>query len=254
MARKQTVCGHEPHHSKGLCRRCTDHFRKQRQTNIAPPDIPDELRAKVEAAGRLVPREDKRFSALPPTASGAARQLAEEVQPAVKVVDTVQRSLPYDTSDPQVASYIASSVARHLHDYKAAVRALRPDLTPADQAELAHKLSNDPNIAAALEGELAKLGLTDEAKQKFVGLLWSAATDLSPQRERDRLQAWRLLSRAFLPAENPIAKNGTPANLPIVGLDAGLEKMGLSDSVVAAIPPTQLSNFEEEIEKDQEEQ
>ena len=244
MARKQTVCGHEPHHSRGLCRFCHDHFRKQARTNFAPPDVADELRQKVEAAGRLVPREDKRFSALPSSPSGAARQLAEEVAPSIKVIDAVQRSLPYDTADPAVAQHIAGAVARSLHDFRAAAKLMRPDLSLSAQAELAHQLEIDPHVNAALQGELAKLGLTDEAKQRFVGLLWNAATDLSPQRERDRLQAWRLLSRAFLPAENPSGRNEVPANLPIVGLDAGLEKMGLSDSVVAAIPPTQLSSIE----------
>lgn len=252
MARKLTVCGHEIHHAKGLCRVCFDFFRKQAKTNIAPPDIPDELRAKVEAAGQLVPREDKRFTPVPASASGAARQLAEEVQPAIKVVD-VQKELPYDTADPQVAQHIAGSVVRSLYDFRAAAKLLRPDLTLADQAELGHQLEMDPNVRAALQHELAKLGLTDEAKKKFFSILWNAATDLRPQTERDRLQAWRLLGRAFLPSENPSGKNETPANLPIVGLDAGLEKMGLGDAAVAAIPPTQLSNFEEEIENEESE-
>ena len=99
MARKQTLCGHSEHHAKGLCRICHDFFRRQSKTNIAPPDVPDELRAKVEAAGMLVPRLDKRFQPLPSSVSGAARQLAEELHPAVAVADPVQKKIPYDTAD-----------------------------------------------------------------------------------------------------------------------------------------------------------
>lgn len=259
MARKQTVCDHEVHHAKGLCRPCFDFFRKQGKTNIAPPDIPDVLRAKVEAAGSLVPREDKRFRPLPSTASAAARQLAEEVRPVVVVAEAPKKALPFDTSDPKVATHIAGAVAKALHDFRAAVRMLRPDLPPADQAALAHALEQDPHVRAAVQTELAKLGLTDEAKQKYFALLWSAATDLRPQAERDRLNAMRLLGRAFLPAENPTGKTEAPAQLPIVGLEAGLNQMGLSDAVVSEIPAAQLSNFDvdeatrNEMERDQEE-
>jgi hypothetical protein len=244
MARKQTVCGHEVHHAKGLCKPCFDFFRKQAKTNLAPPEIADELRAKVEAAGSLVPREDKRFRPVPASASGAARQLAEEIQPSVKVFDAVPKELPFNTADPVVAQHVAGAVAKSLHDFRAAAKILRPDLSPADQAGLAYQLERDPHVGAALQAELAKLGLTDEAKQKYFALLWSAATDFRPQAERDRLNAMRLLGRAFLPSDNPSGKTEAPATLPIVGLDAGLDKMGLSDAVVASVPPTQLSNFE----------
>ena len=205
----------------------------------------------------LVPREDKRFRPLPSTVSSAARQLAEEVKPAVALTEPVQKELPFDTSDPQVAAHIAGAVAKSLHDFRAATRTLRPDLSPAAQAELAYQLERDPNVRAALQGELTKLGLTDEAKQKYFALLWSAATDMRPQAERDRLNAMRLLGRAFLPAENPTGKNEPPATLPIVGLEAGLDRMGLSDAVVA--PAARNSAFEidestrKEMEQDQEE-
>src|SRR5262249_43726933 len=159
------------------------------------------------AAGLLVPREDKRFRPLPSSASGAARQLAEEVKPAVALAEPVQKKVPFDTSDPKVAAYIAGAVAKSLHDFRAAARTLRPDLGPADQAILAHQLEQDPHVHVALQTELAKLGLTDEAKTKYFALLWNAATDMRPQAERDRLNAMRLLGRAFLPAENPSGKN-----------------------------------------------
>lgn len=242
MARKPTICGHEPHHARGLCRSCHDFFRKQSKTNVAPPDIADELRVKVEAAGLLVPREDKRFRPLPSSASGAARQLAEEVSPAVSTPAAVQKEPAFNTADPAVAQHIGGAVAKSLHDFRAAVRMLRPDLNPGEQAGLAHQLEHDPHVRAALQQELAKLGLTDEAKQKYFSLLWSAATDMSPQRERDRLNAMRLLARAFLPAENPSGKNEKPATLPIADLTKGLEAMGLGDSVVAAAQ--QDSSFE----------
>ena len=82
------------------------------RTNIAPPEIPDELRAKVEAAGQLVPQRRQRFQPVPASASGAARQLAEEVHPAVKFGDPVQKDLQFNTADPAVASHIAGAVVR----------------------------------------------------------------------------------------------------------------------------------------------
>lgn len=252
MSRRQTVCGHEAHHAKGLCKPCFDFFRKQAKTNIAPPEIRHELRAKVEAAGSLVPREDKRFRPIPASASGAARQLAGEISPAVPLVEAAQKEMPFNTADPAVAAHIAGAVAKSLHDFSAAARALRPDLSPADQASLAYQLERDPHVRAALQVELAKLGLTDEAKQRYFALLWNAATDLRPQAERDRLNAMRLLGRAFLPAENPTGKSENPAPLPIVGLDAGLDRMGLSDEIVASVPATQVSNFEVDEETERE--
>jgi hypothetical protein len=151
------------------------------------------------------------------------------------------KKLPYDTSDPKVAQHIAGAVAKSLHDFRAAAKLLRPDLSPADQANLAHALEQDPYVRAAVQTELAKLGLTEEAKQKYFSLLWSAATDLRPQAERDRLNAMRLLGRAFLPSENPSGKNETPQSLPICDLDAGLEAMGLGDSVMAQHSAAQTS-------------
>jgi hypothetical protein len=242
MARRQTICGHEPHHAKGLCRPCHDFFRKQAKTNIAPPGVPEELRVKVEAAGMLVPREDKRFRPLPESPSAAARQLAEEVSPSIKVVKVVQKELPFDTSDPKVASHIAGAVAKSLHDFRAAAKLLRPDLSSAEQATLANQLEQDPYVRAALQEELAKLGLTDDAKKLYISLLWSSATDMRPQAEKDRSNARRLLARAFLPSENPSGKNDTPVPLPISNLEAGLDNMGLGDEVVASVPATQISN------------
>jgi hypothetical protein len=233
MARKHTVCEHEPHHAKGLCRPCFDFFRKQAKTNIAPPDVPDELRAKVEAAGSLVPREDKRFRPLPSSASGAARQLAEEVSPAVAVVESVQKEFPFNTADPAVAQHIAGAVAKSLHDFRAAAKLLRSDLAPAEQAALAHNLELDPNVKAAVQRELEKLGLSETAKEKFFTLLWSAATDLRPQAERDRLQAWRLLARGFGLGETPSGTSDLPQPLPIRDLNEGLERMGLGDEAMA---------------------
>lgn len=244
MARKPTICGHENHHAKGLCRPCFDFFRKQSKTNFAPPEIPDELRAKVEAAGLLVPREDKRFRPLPSSTSGAARQLAEEIKPAVTIVEPAKKPLPFNTADPKVALHIAGAVAKSLHDFRAAVRILRPDLPPAEQASLAYALEQDPYVRAALQDELAKLGLDDEAKKVYIALLWTAALDLRPQAEKDRSNARRLLARAFLPSENPSGNKDAPVPLPISNLDSGLNRMGLGEDVVNDIPSTQVSNFE----------
>ena len=167
----------------------------------------------------------------------------------------VQKEPAFNTADPAVAQHIAGAVAKALHDFRAAARILRPDLSLGAQAGLAHQLEHDPHVRAALQQELAKLGLTDEAKQKYFSLLWSAATDMSPQRERDRLNAMRLLARAFLPAENPSGKNEKPATLPIVDLNKGLDAMGLGDSVVAAAQQDESFEIDEstrnEMEQDQ---
>jgi hypothetical protein len=73
-------------------------------------------------------------------------------------------------------------------------------------------------------------------QSQFFAILWNAARDDRPQAEHDRLQAWRLLSRLYLPSENPSGRNETPAALPIVGFQEGIAAMGLTDDVLKSVP------------------
>ena len=52
MAKKQTICGHEIHHSMGLCRSCYDHgTRLPEGANYAPATVDPE---RVAAAADVI--------------------------------------------------------------------------------------------------------------------------------------------------------------------------------------------------------
>lgn len=218
-----------------LCRSCFDTVRKTGKllTSLRGPE-----RIAAEEYVPLVGNSRKKLH--PSGIEPVAVKSAQTEEPA------------FNTADPLVASHISGAIVKALLDFRSAVRVLRPDLTPFQQATLAYALERDPNIQAAVQTELAKRGLGDEDKRQYIAMLWQMAGDIRPESEKLRLQSLRLLARVFLP-EGTQAGAVKPESLPLQGLDAGLEKMGLSDSVVAAIPPTQLSNVEEEIENQEEE-
>jgi hypothetical protein len=81
-----------------------------------------------------------------------------------------------------------------------------------------------------VQKELAKRGLGDEDKQRYISMLWQMAGDVRPQSEKLRLQALRLLARVFLPEGSP-AGASKPEALPLAGIDEGMEKMGIGSQI-----------------------
>jgi hypothetical protein len=100
------------------------------------------------------------------------------------------------------------------------------------KAQTAHELENDPNVKAAVQIELERLGLDAESKEQYIRLLWRYAASEKFEDEKRQLTSLRLLGKAFLPEQLQVEK---PEPLPLSGLDEGLRRMGLSDDAVASL-------------------
>ena len=194
-----------------LCRSCYDTVRK---TGKLPTTLHGPERIAAEVFVQYVGHGKKLH---PSTIEPIALKPAQNDEPA------------FNTFDPRVAEHVAGAVVRSLLDFHAAARLLKPDFAPYKQAELAHQLERDPNVHAAVQAELAKRGLGEEDKQRYISMLWQMAGDTRPQSEKLRLQALRLMARVFLPEGSPA--QSAPTNLPISGLEDGLEKMGIGSQI-----------------------
>jgi hypothetical protein len=152
------------------------------------------------------------------------------------------------TSNQRVVEFVAGAVVKNLMGVESAVRQLKPELTPFEQAQMAAKLENDPHVQRAVQNELKKRGLDEESKQRYIELIWEYAESKRPEDEKRQLTSLRLLGKAFLPEKSPIEK---PISLPLRGLDEGLRRMVLGDDVVASMgvsPLPKSTDFEEDDE------
>jgi hypothetical protein len=93
-------------------------------------------------------------------------------------------------------------------------------------------LCRRPTVQQAIANEFARLGMEKKDAKQYFQILWSAALNSSHQAERDRLQSWRLLSRLYLPSENPSAKNEAPAMLRIANVSDGIAAMGFTPEML----------------------
>jgi hypothetical protein len=202
--------------ARNLCRSCFDSVRK---TGKLPTTLRGPERIAAEEFAPLVGSSRPRLH--PSTIEPIAIKPAQKAEPA------------FNTADPKVSEFVAGAVVKSLLDYRAAARMLKPDLSPVQQATLAYQLECDANVQAAVQSKMAKRGLDEASKQQYISILWSMIGDTRPESEKLRLQALRLLSKVFLPEGSPAGLE-KPADLPIVDLDAGLEKMGLSKSVITS--------------------
>src|SRR5439155_207994 len=125
MAR-ETVCTHTPHHARSLCRACSD--LAARGIHECPPTVPPEACEATEAAMQEVPISKKMGPRLHPSTIEPKAIKVEQVEPA------------FNTADPKVSDFIAGAVVKNLLSYPAAVRQLKPDLPPVQQATLAYQL------------------------------------------------------------------------------------------------------------------
>ena len=234
MAR-QAKCGHGVAHSHFLCKPCVDHFSRLPETvNYAPANVDEHLRADVEKYGAEVPRK-RREKGPSATTRQALLDAANSAHKEIKIVDPAPKQF-VDLNDPAVAEHAAGVIVRNVLDYPKSAKQLQPTLSPVDSAIFAHQLKTSPVVQQAVTNELARLGLDQKGREQFFAILWNAARDDRPQAEHDRLQSWRLLSRLYLPSENPSGKNEAPAALPIAGFQEGLDSMGLTKEVLNSVP------------------
>jgi hypothetical protein len=213
---KMAVCHPTlPAYAKGLCRKCYD---AKRRTGNLPTSVSGEARAMAEQIAGQIPRADRRFE-------------------ATKYVRTDR---------PAVANFVAGAIVKNFMDVGKAVEQIKPDLSHVQQAQTAHELENDPNIQAAVQSELKRLGLDEKSKAKYVQLLWKYAASELPENEKRQLTSLRLLGKAFLPEQVQVE---APEALPLKGLEEGLKRMGLGEDVVAALGP---ENVEVDLDDDTE--
>ena len=209
MAR-QAKCGHGAAHSHFLCKPCVDHFSRLPETvNFAPANVDENVRAEVEKYGAEVPRK-KREKGPSAMTREALLDAANSAHREIKIIDPTPKVFA-DLNDPIVAEHAAGVIVRNILDHEKSARQLQPNLSPADQAIFGHQLKTNAAVQQAVTNELARLGLDQKGREQFFAILWNAARDSRPQAERDRLQSWRLLSRLYLPSENPSGKNDAPA-------------------------------------------
>jgi len=182
----------EAAYCRGLCRKCYDSVRF---TGKLPTTVSEESRILAEEAAGHVPR--------------AGRKDFEDSQ-------------HIRTSIPKVADFVAGVVVRNAMDTEAAVKEIKPGLSPYECAVVAEKIEHDPRVQSAIEKTLQKRGLDKESKDHFVELLWKYAESSDPRDEKRQLQAWRLLGKGFiadrLELEPPVA-------LPIAGATDMLRRM-----------------------------
>jgi|SRR5579864_1036801 len=197
-----------------LCRSCYDTVRK---TGKLPTTLHGPERIAAEQFVQYV-------------GNGRKKLHPSTVEPIVVKPAQIDEEKVFNTYDPRVAEHVAGAIVKSLLDYHAAARLLKPDFAPHKQAELAHALERDPNIHAAVQTELAKRGLGDEDKQRYISMLWQMAGDTRPQSEKLRLQSLRLLARVFLPEGHPTGSQ-KPEALPLAGIDEGMEKMGIGSQI-----------------------
>jgi hypothetical protein len=163
---------------------------------------------------------------LPSTLSAEARQMAEEAAGKVPRYKRKFEATKYVRTDrPAVANFVAGAIVKNLMDVERAVDEIKPDLSPVQKAQTAHELENDPNIQAAVQTELQRLGLDAESKEQYIQLLWRYAASEAPEHEKRQLTSLRLLGKAFLPEQVQIEK---PETLPLRGLDEGLKLLPLA--------------------------
>jgi hypothetical protein len=132
--------------------------------------------------------DSKRWTGnLPTSISGAARKLADEISGPVPRADRRFEATKYvRTARPAVANFVAGAIVKNFMDVGRAVEEIKPDLSPVQQAQTAHELENDPNIQAAVQNELERLGLDEKSKATYVQLLWKYAASELPENEKRR--------------------------------------------------------------------
>jgi hypothetical protein len=128
-----------------------------------------------------------------------------------------------------------------------------PSLQPHEIAAFGVQIKNSPDVHAALQTELDKFGLTDDAKKKFFSTVWSLALDGSPQNTTKQIAALRLLARGFGLGENAGKDAEKPATLRIASIESGLVEMGLSPTVLSSVPAADFTPEEAEREFSKEE-
>jgi len=210
-----------PHYAKGLCRQCNDSIRNGG----------DNAREKV----MLNIRDHYNGSeALKEEFLRDAKTLLNSIKKYTKPPESERRYV--ETRKPKVAEFVASVAIKNQLDMQKTAEELKPELQPYEQAELAQSLDADPHVKQAVEKQLEKRGLDEKSKDRFVELLWQAAESTDPRKEREKLTAWKLLGKAFIPNLEQLEVTA-PTELKIKGFEAGIARMTGDDEAQSEANP-----------------
>jgi hypothetical protein len=209
LASRPAVCHPDrPIYGSGpLCRKCSDLVRWQGERGKS------KVRAYVDGN---------------PSLSAAMRAEVDERLGKMQAY-APRRKKPEDsdskqirTSNPSVARHAAKILILKNLDGESAVKELKPDLSPADQAILGRKLETDPRVHREVEKQLSPRGLSDHDRDHFVQRLWQLFESNDPREEQKALSAMRILGKAFISEK---VENTQVEMLKIAGINEGLQRM-----------------------------
>jgi hypothetical protein len=111
------------------------------------------------------------------------------------------------------------------------------------RTENPQKLERDPHVQREIQKTLEKRGLDERSKEHFVNLMWRYAESEKAEDEKRQLQAMRILGKALVAEQVQVDQ---PETLPLAGLEAGLQKMGLGDDVISKVGPAPETDLEDD--------
>lgn len=171
--------------------------------------------------------------------------------PRISPMELKQVTDEYNVEDPAVADHIADIVYKHTFNYQAAAGEIAKGKSAANIAALAFHWQGHPQIKAAVQRLLTRIGLDDDAKKRFVASLWNDYYNGSP---REKALAAKILATAFGFGSKNVADNNKPTELPIADLNKGLTDMGLGDDVMSKQPAAEFSAENQSIIDDEEDE
>jgi hypothetical protein len=190
-----------------LCRKCSDLVRWQGERGKAKVRSYVDNNATLSAAMRA--DVDERLGKM--QAYAPKRKKPQDLD-----------SKQIRTSNPSVAKHAAKVLLLNNLDGESAVKELKPDLSPADQAILGRRLEADPHVHREIEKQLTPRGLSDHDRDYFVTRLWQMFESSDPREEQKALSAMRILGKAFVSEKTETTHVET---LKIAGISEGLERM-----------------------------
>jgi hypothetical protein len=190
-----------------LCRKCSDLVRWQGERGKAKVRSYVDNNATLNAAMRA--DVDERLGKM--QAYAPKRKKPQDLD-----------SKQIRTSNPSVAKHAAKVLLLNNLDGESAVKELKPDLSPADQAILGRRLEADPHVHREIEKQLTPRGLSDHDRDYFVTRLWQMFESTDPREEQKALSAMRILGKAFISEK---VENTQVEMLKIAGISEGLERM-----------------------------
>ena len=122
-------------------------------------------------------------------------------------------------TNPETAQLVARAAIKHQLDYEAAVKELKPELTPYEVNREAQRLRNDPAAQEAVEQEMKALGYDDDSMKRF---LQEITTWFYGDSKELKKTAANILKDMYISKRLDVNK---PTSLRIEGFEEGIKHM-----------------------------